>query len=183
MAEKNGIRYTIKWSRRAKRLKVALYYDGRCVATVPVGFDIRIVENFIDKKSKWVLDRLDHFGKIRYGAPRSSRKTFLDNKDAALALAEERIGHFNRLYGFKVAHIGIRDQKTRWGSCSRSGNLNFNYRIIYLPAELSDYIIVHELCHLGSFDHSKRFWVLVGRTVPNYLELRKELRKEGIRYF
>lgn len=183
MTEKNGIRYTIRWSRRAKRLRIALYYDGRCVATVPIGLDIRVVENFMEKKSKWLLDRLDHFSKVRLGAPEGGRKALLENKEAALALVTRRMEYFNRTYGFTVGRISIRDQRTRWGSCSRTGNLNFNYRIVHLPDRLADYIIVHELCHIGAFDHSRRFWSLVAKTVPDHVELRRELRREGIRYF
>jgi predicted metal-dependent hydrolase len=89
---------------------------------------------------------------------------------------KERIGHFNQIYGFVVKRISVRDQRSRWGSCSKKGNLNFNYRIVLLPPKVADYIIVHELCHLGEFNHSKRFWGLVAKAVPDYKQLKKELR-------
>ncbi|NBS67881.1 M48 family peptidase [bacterium] len=66
--------------------------------------------------------------------------------------------------------------RTRWGSCSKRGNLNFNYRILFLPPHLADYLIVHELCHLKEFNHSPRFWALVAQGCPNYHACKKELR-------
>ena len=69
------------------------------------------------------------------------------------------------------------ESKTRWGSCSKKGTLNFNYKIALLSPELRDYIIVHELCHLGEFNHSSKFWLLVEKTVPNYKTLRKQIKQ------
>jgi len=177
-----GIKYSVNFSKRARKLKIALHYDGRCVATVPFGFSERVVRKFIEKKSDWLLDHLKYFESVRNSAPRNTSGDFSDNKEKAFILARERVDYFNRFYGFSVGKINIRAQKTRWGSCSRKGNLNFNYRIAHLPRELSDYIIIHELCHLGSFDHSKRFWDLVEKTAPNHAELRRRLKIEGIRY-
>ncbi|MBU6323543.1 MAG: M48 family metallopeptidase [Patescibacteria group bacterium] len=97
-------------------------------------------------------------------------------KAAARALAHARLAHFNQYYGFAYAKVFIRSQKTRWGACSAKGNLGFNYRIAFLPPHLADYVIVHELCHLGAFNHSPAFWNLVAETTPNHKELRRELR-------
>ena len=105
------------------------------------------------------------------------RRSYLKHKETARALAFRRIEHFNNFYGFKVGRISVRNQKTRWGSCSKKGNLNFSYKIALIPARLADYIIVHELCHLKEFNHSKRFWALVAKEIPDYLEIRKQLKK------
>ncbi len=88
----------------------------------------------------------------------------------------ERLTYWNQFYNFSYKRVFIKNQKTRWGSCSKNGNLNFNYKIIYLPPHLADYIIVHELCHLGEFNHSKRFWNLVEKTIPEYARCKNELR-------
>lgn len=109
--------------------------------------------------------------------PRRNRKAYLRHKEAARALVHARIPILNAAYGFKVGRIAIRDQKSRWGSCSSRGNLNFNYKIALLPPHLADYLIIHELCHLGEFNHSQKFWDLVGQTVPDYLKLSRELKK------
>lgn len=89
----------------------------------------------------------------------------------------ERLVRLNREYGYKIGKVAIRKQKSRWGSCSQKGNLNFNVRIVFLPDHLRDYVIVHELCHLGEFNHSKVFWDLVARTVPDWKTRRKELHR------
>ena len=117
----------------------------------------------------------------RVSLRRGKRKQFLEYKEEARELARRRIEYFNQMYGFKFNTISIRNQKTRWGSCSRKGNLNFNYKIALLPARLSDYIIVHELCHLGEFNHSSKFWNLVAQTIPDYSARRKELNSSMIR--
>ncbi len=100
------------------------------------------------------------------------KSQYIKYKDQALILAENRIAYFNKIYDFKINKISIRNQKTRWGSCSRGGNISFNYKIALLPEKLTDYIVVHELCHLGQFNHSKDFWNLVAQTIPNHKELR-----------
>jgi len=110
---------------------------------------------------------------------KGNKKEYLKFKFQALALARERIAYFNQMYGFKFYKISIKNQKTRWGSCSKKGNLNFHYKIALLPREIADYIIVHELCHLKEFNHSSNFWNLVAKSMPNYLNLRKQL-KSGI---
>jgi len=73
--------------------------------------------------------------------------------------------------------VKIRDQSSRWGSCSWKGNLNFSYKLVLLPEHLADYVVVHELCHLREMNHSPRFWALVSQTVPDYRAKRRELKK------
>lgn len=87
---------------------------------------------------------------------------------------------FNRNYKYSWNKISIREQKTRWGSCSQKKNLNFNSKIALLPEKLAEYIVVHELCHLGEFNHSKRFWNLVEKILPDYKQRRSDLKTEGI---
>jgi hypothetical protein len=99
-----------------------------------------------------------------------------DHVEAARALVHARLAHWNSFYNFRIGRVAIRNQATRWGSCSKKGNLNFNYRIAHLPQPLADYLIVHELCHLGEFNHSPRFHALVARVLPNHRELRRILR-------
>lgn len=72
--------------------------------------------------------------------------------------------------------VSIRDQRTRWGSCSSAKNINLNQKLLFLPPDLVDYIVIHELCHTVQMSHSKNFWNLVGKYLPDYLERRKRLR-------
>lgn len=106
---------------------------------------------------------------------------YLKYKKEAVILVKERLEYFNQFYNLKWNRIAIRNQKTRWGSCSKKGNLNFNYKIALLPVNQADYIIVHELCHLEEFNHGKEFWNLVSITTPNYKEIRHSLRNNKLR--
>jgi predicted metal-dependent hydrolase len=79
-------------------------------------------------------------------------------------------------YKFSFGHISIRNQKTRWGSCSTSGNISLNYRLIKYRKEVIDYVIIHELCHLKEMNHSRKFWKQVESIIPNYRILKTELK-------
>ena len=111
----------------------------------------------------------------------SRRSIYLSHREEARTLIHRRLAHFNATYGFAYGHVSIKDQGTIWGSCSRKGNLNFNWRLMQLPQALADYVIVHELCHLQELNHSKRFWDLVARTIPDHKERRKALRVFSLR--
>lgn len=102
---------------------------------------------------------------------------YLVHKEAARALVHSRIEHFNAHYGFAYNRVAIRNQRRCWGSCTSLKNLNFSYRLLFLPREIADYVIVHELCHLAELNHSKRFWELVAQTMPEYRERRRALRQ------
>ena len=110
------------------------------------------------------------------------RRFTIEKREQARIFVENRISYFNKFYNFEINRVAIKNTKSRWGSCSSKGNLNFNYKIIYLKPELADYLIVHELCHLGEFNHSKRFADLVSKTIPNYDKVNKELRSTHVRY-
>ncbi len=103
------------------------------------------------------------------------------DRDLARKLVISRLEYFNQFYNLKYSKVFIRNQKTRWGSCSSKGNLNFSYKIIYLAPEAQDYLIVHELCHLQEFNHSKSFWDLVSLQIPRYKEISKKLRYTQIK--
>lgn len=178
--DKKKVEYTLKVSKRARRMRLAIYQDGGLVVTAPQFVELSMVEQFIFRKSQWVLDKLEYFkqfsGRIFV---RNTKKEFVLYKESALVLAVERMAHFNEIYQFTWGKVTIRNQKTRWGSCSKKGNINFNYKIALLPVHISDYIIVHELCHLREFNHSRNFWDLVAQSIPNHREVRKELKKTG----
>ena len=173
------IKYAMKRSKRAKRMRLAVYCDGSFVVTIPHGMEITRAENFIFQKTEWVFNKL----KTMKGRKRSdiftkrSKKEYLKLKDEALKMAEKKVEEFNKFYKFKYNKISIRNQKTRWGSCSKKGNLNYNYKIALLSNELADYIIIHELCHLKEFNHSRKFWNLVERAIPDYRERIEKIKE------
>ena len=102
---------------------------------------------------------------------------YVKNKERARVLVHQRVFHFNKIYNFEFGRIAIKDQRRVWGSCSAKGNLNFNYRLVFLPQGLSDYVIVHELCHLKELNHSKNFWELVKIAVPDHKDIRRKLKE------
>ena len=177
------IKYKLRKSNRARKLRVTVYCDASVVVTMPNNMGETIVEKFLNEKANWLVRKVDFFKKIKKPLIfKNSRKDYLKNKEKARALANERVKYFNKIYNFEYKKINIRNQKTRWGSCSRKGNLNFNYKIIYLPKLLANYLIVHELCHLGELNHSSKFWDLVSMVFPDYLALKKELKKQELSY-
>lgn len=171
------VSYTIRRSKRAKRLRLAVYCDGNFVVTLPKGIKKSSAEKYIINKSQWIIDKIELFKNISTNkAFNLTTDDYQKHKDVALKLITSRTKHFNKRYSFKYKKITIRNQKTRWGSCSKKKNLNFNFKIAFLPEKLRDYIIVHELCHLKEFNHSQKFWNLVAKTIPRYLEINKETR-------
>lgn len=178
------ISYLLKVSERSRSMRLAIYYDGRVVVSVPriSNFNF-LVERFLQKKSKWILEKVKHFKDLS-GRPliKCSKADYKKYKEQAFVIANKKVQEFNKVYNFKFNKISIKNQRSRWGSCSKRGNLNFNYRIALLPTELADYIVVHEICHLGELNHSQKFWNLVAKTVPNHRELRSRLNKIGVIY-
>ncbi|NBD74353.1 DUF45 domain-containing protein [Patescibacteria group bacterium] len=109
---------------------------------------------------------------------RSSSVTqhYLAHKEAARQLVHERLAYWSAHYNLPVRRVAIRNTRSRWGSCSEAGNLNFSYKILFLPPHLQDYLIIHELCHVQEFHHGPAFWALVARHYPEYRAARRELR-------
>jgi predicted metal-dependent hydrolase len=95
------------------------------------------------------------------------------HKESARKLVHERIEHWRTFLPVAHGRVSIKDHRSRWGSCSSKKNLNFNYRLAFIPVELVDYVVVHELCHLVEFNHSPNFWSKVEELLPDY-ELRKK---------
>lgn len=137
-----------------------------------------LIERFVTKRADWIREKQVHFAKNPVSAfsllfRKRDRREFAALRDRALVILTERLEHFNKIYGFTYGRITIRDQHSRWGSCSAKGNINFNYKLILLPDELRDYVVVHELCHLGEFNHSRAFWSLVARAVQSIKNSRR----------
>ncbi len=161
--------YVVKKNKRTKKVKLIIRPNNSLVISAPIKIKLKTAEKLILSESDLILKKIIFLKK--------NRLDFLENKEKALLLIKEKIIKFNKIYKVRINNIKIKNQKTRWGSCSKRGNLNFNYRIINLPEKLIDYIIVHELCHLKELNHSINFWQLVSNTLPNYVELKKDLRK------
>lgn len=97
-------------------------------------------------------------------------------KTRTLEIVQDRLTHFNQFYNFSYKDVRVKKVATRWGSCSRRGNLNFSHKLALLRPEEIDYVVVHELCHLSEFNHGPKFWKLVEQTIPNYIQIRKGMK-------
>ncbi len=175
--------YTLRESARAKYVRIQVDANGEVVVTKPKRASMRSVEQFVKARANWIEEAKRKASKRRGGLPliplprpRKGSRAYEEARKAARALATERLVYFNTLYKTTYGAVSIRDQKTRWGSCSHRNNLSLNYRIAFLPSELADYIIVHELCHTIEHNHSPRFWAQVARALPNHEALRKVIR-------
>ncbi len=180
--ENKVVSYVLRISKKAKRMRLAVYRGGDFVVTVPRRIDESFIEKVLLKKARWIIKKIEYLQKF---APLISTKTsrlhYEAHRKKSLEFTKERVIHWNQFYGFDYQKISVKNQRTRWGSCSKKGNLSFNYKIAMLPPALSDYIIVHELCHLRAFNHSQNFWNLVMQTTPQYKQIRKELKLMSLR--
>ncbi|KUO51475.1 MAG: hypothetical protein APF76_14015 [Desulfitibacter sp. BRH_c19] len=101
-------------------------------------------------------------------------------KNQARIVFKEKLDYYSEIIGVEYASFRIKEQKTRWGSCSSKRNINLNWKVILAPNEVIDYIIVHELAHLSNMNHSTEFWELVAKYVPDYNSQKRWLKKNGI---
>ncbi len=171
------IEYQIKTNRLSKNLRLSVYRDGRILITKPRYVSLRQARLLIESKKEWLQEKLDKLPR-RPLVPLLDKASYLERRAAAYSLVKERLEYFNQFYGFSYQRISIRNQSTRWGSCSRRANLNFNHRLLDLAPPLRDYLIVHELCHLSEFNHSPNFWSAVAKTIPDYQKKRRALRQD-----
>lgn len=122
---------------------------------------------------------------IRVIMPKNSDKSVSEvlsgwMRERALLLFSRRVEYFAGKLGLRFGSIYIRDQKTRWGSCSSNGSLSFNWRLLLAPPEVLDYVVVHEVSHLKYHDHSNRFWALVKSLFPSHEKSRLWLKENGL---
>jgi predicted metal-dependent hydrolase len=175
------IRGPYKGRRSVMRLRIRT--DGVVVASAPTRVSDGELSKFVDAHRTWIgkKQKLLILKKSRVKRLGTGTKAeFHSLKEKAHAVALEHIEHINRTYNFTPKKITIRNQKTRWGSCSSNGGITFNYRIALLPHELAEYLVAHELCHLAHMNHSDRFWKLVERTIPDWKHRRAQLHQYGL---
>lgn len=167
----------LKHSHRARCVRLTVYSNGQVALTAPWGLARKYIEDFVRIKASWVFEKLKYFKKHQLAVKiKTGRAEYVENKPKAANLIRQKLEFWNQHYHFQYSRVTIRNQSTRWGSCSQKGGLNFNYKVVRLPEHLVDYLVVHELCHLREFNHSKKFWALVGQAIPDYAARRKELK-------
>jgi predicted metal-dependent hydrolase len=156
--------------------------DKVVVIRAPKWMSDEEIDSFFIEKSSWIektIKKIEEQNKLRENITPLTAEEIQRLADEALVDLPPRVEHFAAILGVTYGGITIRNQRTRWGSCSSIGNLNFNCLLMLTPVEIQDYVIVHELCHRIEMNHSKRFWQLVESAMPDYKARRKWLKDEG----
>ncbi len=168
-----------------KSIVLEIRPDLQIWVRAPYSMPDREIRRFVSEKADWIEKHLEKAAKRkkeqedRSGEPALTAQELQALAEEALKVIPERVRHFAPVVGVDYGRITIRCQKTRWGSCSGKGNLNFNCLLMKAPPEAVDYVVVHELCHRKEMNHSPRFWAEVERVLPEYREARQWLKEEG----
>lgn len=140
------------------------------------------IAEFIDEKKSWIEKHLKRI-KVRQEALENIEPYTMDEirilAEKALQIIPGKVKYYASLIGVDYGRITIRNQRSRWGSCSSAGNLNFNCLLMELPDEIIDSVVVHELCHRKHMNHSSEFYKEIERVFPKYSECRKWLKENG----
>lgn len=155
-----------------KYLRLKIKSNTLIEIVAPSAMPKSVIDEFVVAKQKWINKKLLNFkGKLDFGG--SYEKV---EKAKAKEYLATRISFWSAKLNLPFNKLTLRSQKTRWGSCSSKGNISLNHKIFLLPENISDYVIIHELCHTRIMSHSKMFWDLVAKFYPNYNEAKKYLR-------
>ncbi len=175
--EENGITYSVIRSNR-RTIAIQIGTDGKVYVRCPRRMPEEAIHAFVARKSQWIEK---HVAKqtAALHLPAFSDAEMQCFVKQAKEIIPVRVAYFARLVGVSYGRITIRCQRTRWGSCSSKGSLNFNCLLMCTPPEVLDYVVVHELCHRREMNHSKRFWAEVARILPDYQTRQKWLKENG----
>ncbi len=171
--------YDIVYSRR-KSIAIQITREGNVKVRAPYDCPRSDIDSFITEKQQWILTHLEAARK----AAATPHREFSDAErrryiELARDIFTRKTEWYARIMGVTYGRISIREQKTRWGSCSSKGNLNFNWRLIFAPPEVLDYVVVHELAHRKEMNHSKAFYAIVESVMPDYRKWKQWLKENG----
>ena len=169
--------YQIIRSRR-KTISLEIRPDATILVRAPRQLSDRAIRDFVLSRDRWLREKLKKY-EARPPLPPLTATELEALKKQAKADLTARVARFAPMVGVNYNRVSIRAQKTRWGSCSREGNLNFNCLLMLVPEEVRDYVVIHELCHRKEMNHSPRFWAEVARICPQYDTHRRWLKDNG----
>ena len=165
-----------------KTMVLEIIKDGTILVRAPYRMPESEIRRFIQEKSDWIEKHVQRIEERQRTLPPVEGLTMKDIRklaDQASVVIPKRVEYFAEKIPVTYGRITIRNQKTRWGSCSGKGNLNFNCLLMLAPPEVLDYVVVHELCHRKEMNHSERFWREVENILPDYRERKKWLKENG----
>lgn len=173
--------YVVIRSRR-KTLAMQVKGDGRVEIRAPLRTSDAEIRRFLEEHRRWLethLQKAQALQQAKSGVRKLTKAEIADLKKKAKQYLPERAAYWAPLIGVRPGRIAVRCQKTRWGSCSTKGNLNFNCLLMLTPPDVIDSIVVHELCHLKHMNHSKRFYAEIEKVLPDYRQHQKWLKENG----
>lgn len=167
-----------------KTLAIEVRPDGTIRIRAPRFCTNAEIRRFLQKNRGWIAGKLEQAVRRQQRRDTPEGRPFTEQElrelaDRAKRELPPRIRRFAKEMGVTYGRITIRCQKTRWGSCSVKGNLNFNCLLMLVPAEIQDYVLVHELAHRREMNHSPRFWRIVEEVLPDYRRRKQWLKREG----
>ncbi|MDD7728044.1 MAG: SprT family zinc-dependent metalloprotease [Clostridia bacterium] len=165
-----------------KSLGLEIKPDGQVIVRAPVRLSEREIQRFVKQHEDWLRKHLEIVKQKQENRPEIEKLTMQEIRelaDQALKVIPERVAYYAQKVGVSYGKITIRNQKSRWGSCSSKGNLNFNCLLMLTPPEVIDSVVVHELCHRKEMNHSDRFYAEVLRVFPDYWKWNKWLKENG----
>ena len=169
------ISYTLIRSSR-KTLSLEVRPDGTVTVRAPRRLSEKAIRDFVASKESWLRGKLQ---KYESPLPPLTAGELAQLKQQAKEDLSRRVSFWAPQVGVSFERITIRAQRTRWGSCSNGGNLNFNCLLMISPPEIRDYVVIHELCHRKHMNHSPGFWSEVAKHCPDYARHRKWLKDRG----
>ena len=172
------IPYTLVRSNR-KTISIVIKPNGEVEVRCPKKCSKREAEAFVASKENWIRKHLESIALKTAEVQILSEPERKVLAERAAAVLPEKVQLFAAKIGVTWGRITIRSQKTRWGSCSAQGNLNFNCLLMLCPEEVQDYVVIHELCHRKEMNHSALFWAEVEKFCPDYRVRRKWLKDNG----
>lgn len=160
--------------KRARRYLLRVGTDGNLRVTLPPGGSLSEATAFVRKQAEWIAR--EQARALRAAMAALPVKEAASLRAQAEAELPRRLRELAKQHGFSVSRVNVRDQRTRWGSCSRRGSISLNWRLIQMPAHVRDYILLHELAHLRYLNHSRHFWKLLASICPWYRDAHSWLR-------
>lgn len=175
----DDLKYTLVKSER-KSVSIQIKPDGQIVVRAPKRMSVRDIHKLVREKESWIRRHMDAVAEqTEEAVDYLTREEIQTLANQALKVIPERVRFYAPKVGVTYGRITIRNQKTRWGSCSSKGNLNFNCLLMLTPKEVIDSVVVHELCHRKEMNHSKKFYDEVYRVFPEYDKWDKWLKQNG----
>lgn len=173
--------YRIIYSKR-KSIGITITKEKVVIVRAPVGVSEREIQRIVESKQEWIMKHLTQLETqddiIKELDPQLEKMY----REMATDILNWECDRLSKIMGVTYNKVTIRDQKSRWGSCSSNGNINLNWRLLFMHPKIARYVVIHELAHRKHMNHSKEFWSEVERTMPDYKKYRALLKQNGYKY-